>query len=279
MAKRKHQERKAAAGDDGEVTAKFPRHSVSAALRIPKAILEQHAGKDCSDREAIQFAGLSFNGPARVELSSAIKYGFLERPSTGHVHVTELAKKILRPKTKEDEIAGYRAAILKAPNFSEVYKHYRGENLPDNQFFDNSLTDTFKIPQAKLSEFKQLFLESLKKANLSEDHDGKVRIIDISHQAPDVGKPTEEAVTVGQKPIASTTDTCFVMMPFVQPLGNHYSLIFEPAIIKAGLKPVRADDDIFATGKIIDQVWRGIHAAKILVAEWIEIRMSFTNWD
>jgi len=51
------------------------------------------------------------------------------------------------------------------------------------------------------------------------------------------------------------------------PLGDHYSLIFEPAIRKAGMKPVRADDDIFATGKIMDQVWGGINSAKVLVAE------------
>jgi hypothetical protein len=56
-------------------------------------------------------------------------------------------------------------------------------------------------------------------------------------------------------------------MPFALPLGNHYRLIYEPAITKAGLKPVRADDDIFATGKIIDQVWTGINSAKVLVAE------------
>jgi len=50
-------------------------------------------------------------------------------------------------------------------------------------------------------------------------------------------------------------------------VGNHYSLIFEPAIRKAGLRAVRADADIFATGKIMDQVWTGINAAKVLVAE------------
>ena len=30
---------------------------------------------------------------------------------------------------------------------------------------------------------------------------------------------------------------------------------------------LRADADIFGTGKIIDQIWRGINAAKVLVAE------------
>src|SRR5947207_6941739 len=62
-------------------------------------------------------------------------------------------------------------------------------------------------------------------------------------------------------------DTCFVMMPFADPIGGYYKAIYESAITKAGLRPVRADDEIFATGKIIDQVWSGITAAKVLVAE------------
>jgi nucleoside 2-deoxyribosyltransferase len=43
--------------------------------------------------------------------------------------------------------------------------------------------------------------------------------------------------------------------------------IYEPAIKKAGLNPMRADQDIFGTGKIIDQIWSGINAARVLVAE------------
>jgi hypothetical protein len=45
------------------------------------------------------------------------------------------------------------------------------------------------------------------------------------------------------------------MMPFANPIGGYYATIYEPAIKKAGLTPVRADTDIFATGKIIDQIW------------------------
>jgi hypothetical protein len=57
------------------------------------------------------------------------------------------------------------------------------------------------------------------------------------------------------------------MMPFADPVGGYYKAIYEPAIQKAGFKPVRADDDMFSTGKIIEQVWSGIHSAKVLVAE------------
>jgi hypothetical protein len=49
-----------------------------------------------------------------------------------------------------------------------------------------------------------------------------------------------------------------VMQPFGGHLGGYYESIFKPAIEQTGLQPVRADADIFATGKIMDQVWRGI---------------------
>jgi hypothetical protein len=153
--------------------AAYPRHSVRKALRVPKAILEQNAGKACTDREALQFAGLAYHGPSRVEVSSSLKYGFLERPTGGKVAVTDLAKKILRPQQPTDELDGLRQAVLKAPTISDVYNHYRGENIPDDQFFRNALVDTFGLPEDKVDEFKTVFLEDLSEAQLVDDVGGK----------------------------------------------------------------------------------------------------------
>jgi hypothetical protein len=47
-------------------SAKFPRHSVEKALRIPRAIIDQNAGKPCSEKESAKFVGVGFNGPYRV---------------------------------------------------------------------------------------------------------------------------------------------------------------------------------------------------------------------
>jgi hypothetical protein len=134
--------------------AKYPRHPVDKALRIPQAILEQNAGKECSDREAAGFLSVKLTGAFQVEISASLKYGFLERPAPGRLKVSDIARKVLRPQEPKDVIEGYRQAVLKAPDISDVYTHYRGENLPDQQFFDNALVDNFGIPQAKLSEFK-----------------------------------------------------------------------------------------------------------------------------
>ena len=245
----------------------YPRHSVRKALRIPKAILEQNAGRTCTDREAAKFAGLAYHGPSRVEISSSIKYELLERPTAGNVAVTELAKKILRPQNPSDELDGLRQAVLNAPTISDVYKHYRGENIPDEQFFRNALVDTFSLPDDKVDEFKAVFLEDLSEAQLIEDVGGKKRILDVARDAKPGVAPDDTLKKISKGVKIEHGDSCFVMMPFADPIGGYYKAIYESAITKAGLRPVRADDEIFATGKIIDQVWAGITAAKVLVAE------------
>lgn len=245
----------------------YPRHPVRKALRIPQAILAQNAGRACTDREAAQYSGMGYHGPFAVELSSALKYGFLARPKPGTVELTDLAKTVLRPQTQSEELNGVRQAVLNAPKIADVYKHYRGENVPDEPFFGNALLDTFGIPKEKHEEFKSIFFESLDDARLTELHGDKRRVLDVSQGA---GVDADTAGTLRRLEKSVTLqegDSCFVMMPFAEPVGTYYRTIYEVAIKKTGLRPVRADDDMFATGKIVDQVWTGIQAAKVLVAE------------
>ena len=248
-------------------SANYPRHGVRKVLRIPQAIFDQNAGNECTVAESADYVGVGNHGPYGVEVSSATKYGLIVRSSAGKVKPTDLAAQILKPQSSEDEIAGLRAAVQLAPQISDVYKHYRGENLPDQKFFDNTVADTYKVPREKLDEFRSVFIESLKDAKLLEDHNGKVRVLDVTDQHVDGGAKTQTQKTLERGITISPSDSCFVMQPFAGAVGAYYESIFKPAIQKAGLRPVRADDEIFATGKIIDQVWRGIGEAKVLVAE------------
>lgn len=248
--------------------AKFPRHSASSALRIPRAILEQNAGKPCTPSEAAAFLGLGTSkGNFEVEIGSAIKYGFLERPQTGQIQPTPLAKKILRPQAPSDVVEGFREALLNAPNLSEVYQHYRGENLPDDQFLLNTVVETYKVPVESFPEFKQVLIESLDSAELVSRHGDKIRVLDSTTEDPQAPVQSERLRKLGKATNISATDSCFVMQPFASPLGDYYDKIYRPAIEKAGLRAIRADADIFHTGKIMDQVWSGINAARVLVAE------------
>ena len=246
----------------------YPRHNLEDALRIPRAILDQNAGKQCTDDQAAMFLGLkSAAGPFAVEISSSLKYGYLTRPAGKHIEVADLGRQILRPKSKEDAIVGFQNALLNAPVISDVYKHYRGENLPDQQFFDNALEDNFAIPVDKLSEFKAIFLACLRSAKLIDEEDGRMRVLDASSSGDGIEASNEYIDKISSGIKIDSSDTCFVMMPFASPIGDYYTTVYKPAIEKAKLKPVRADNEIFGAGKIMDQVWAGINTAKVLVAE------------
>jgi hypothetical protein len=131
----------------------FPKHTISECLRIPQAILEQGAGRECTDREAAAFAGVGYTGLIAVEISSALKYGLLERPATGKVKPTDLTRRIVRPQKPNDKTDAMREAVLHAPLISDLYKHYRGENLPDTTFLANTARDTYHVPADKVELF------------------------------------------------------------------------------------------------------------------------------
>jgi hypothetical protein len=245
--------------------AKFPRHSVEKALRIPKAIYDQNAGKATSPADAAKFTtGGKVNGPFNVEVSSAKKYGFL-KSEAGKLVPQHRARQALAPQSDTDRLSALREAVLGAPDLGEVYSHYRGENLPDDEFFKNALVDRFNVPGDKVSEFLDVFYESMRSAELIDESGDRPQLIDVGRDERTSG--VGGVATIATKITVAEGTTCFVMQPFGGHLGTYYEAIFKPAIKQAGLNPVRADDEIFATGKIMDQVWRGIRQAKVLVAE------------
>lgn len=265
---RQNQKLKKTKGERLTSSAKYPRHNLERALRIPRGILEQNAGRECKDEDAASFIGVKYNrGPFASELSSCFKFGLLAKPRPGYLALTDVARKILRPQDQESAVNGLREAVLKAPEISDVYEHYRGENLPDDEFFTNALIDKFRLPEVSVPDFKTILFDTLRFAKLIEEKGDKIRVIDATAKSDDPGKSFDRLKAIGKGLKVKQEDICFVMMPFADPIGHYYSLIYKPAIEKAGLTPVRADDDIFSTGKIIDQIWRGINSAKILVAE------------
>ena len=185
---------------------------------------------------------------------------YSERPSPGHVKPTDITRRILKPQTPTDRVEAIREAVLKAPGISDIYKHYRGENLPEDiSFLANTATETFKIPTDRVTEFLTVFQEDLEAAQLIEEVGGKKRVLDITHTPSETAgvssiKTEDHLKKVSKGVNVVATDTCFVMMPFADPVGGYYKLIYEPAIKKAGLTPIRADTDIFGTGNMIQQI-------------------------
>src|SRR6478672_1650469 len=61
-------------------------------------------------------------------------------------------------------------------------------------------------------------------------------------------------------------NSCFVTMPFREPFAKYYSAIVAPVIERSGLRPIRGDS-LFRPSPIMDDVWRAINEASLLVAD------------
>jgi hypothetical protein len=157
---------------------------------------------------------------------------------------------------------------LRRPEFFSVMEGVRlddarGENLPDQELFINALADRFSIPGDKIPEFLGIFNESIKAADLLDESGPRPRLVDVGrdeqHQQGTPGRTPRKVDASGL--------TCFVMQPFAGPLGEYYDTIYKPAIEQVGMQSLRADAEIFGPRKIMEQIWRGIRSAKVLVAE------------
>jgi hypothetical protein len=131
------------------------------------------------------------------------------------------AKKASAPKTVVPKYPRYSLEkVLRIPKAILDQNDYRGENLPDMQFFDNALVDKFGIPKDKVAEFKTIFFDTLNKAKLIEEHNGKQRLLDVSGDVPAKSGSSDVLKRLGKSVTLDAGDSCFVMMPFAAPLGN-----------------------------------------------------------
>jgi hypothetical protein len=171
----------------GAVPSGFPRHRLSKCLRIPTAIIERNQGLECTDVEAAGYAGLRLVGRTRLEISSAVKYGLLERRSPGRVKPTDIARKIVEPRTASEKTVAMRKAILHAPLLSDLYRYFRGKNLPDLPSMLDSLRCSFHVPAEDVHSVVVVLVESLADANLLESVEGKQHVIGFRHKAATQG--------------------------------------------------------------------------------------------
>ena len=66
--------------------------------------------------------------------------------------------------------------------------------------------------------------------------------------------------------IEAVTNTCFVAMPFQAVFESEYEKVIKPAVQANGLECVRGDE-IYTRQSIVEDIWRSIRRARIVVAE------------
>ncbi len=60
--------------------------------------------------------------------------------------------------------------------------------------------------------------------------------------------------------------SCFVISPFGKPFDEYYEKVYQPAIAKADLQPIRGDE-VYNTGAIIDDIFAAISNATLVLCD------------
>ncbi|HWO16812.1 MAG TPA: hypothetical protein VNM89_08900 [Solirubrobacterales bacterium] len=221
----------------------FPRRTLEQALRVPRALRDHNGGNPWPVSEIAKALSIGAKSGNFFYLTSAAKqYGLTDGTSrSAEVSLTDLGRRAVYPSSAEMEREALRDAFLSVPSFRSVLEHYKGNNLPEKQYRENTLYTQFGLDPAVQDEFVELLNKNSRFTGIGDK-------LSASAKRDIRGDATEEspAETIA-RPIESDGDApvCFVIMPFVEHNEDRYptgffaevlSSFFIPAITSAGLQ-------------------------------------------
>lgn len=159
--------------------ADVPGYSLEQALRIPRAIHDNYAGKPTTPlRVASAMNVQPGSGPFRQLCGSAIAYELTEGSySATEIKLTQLGRRIMRPMVEGDDLVAKREALLKPRVINEFLTHYNGSPIPKDNIAQNVLND-MGVPDGRTSEVLALIIESAEALGLITEIKGK-RYVDL----------------------------------------------------------------------------------------------------
>ena len=186
----------------------FPRRSLEDSLRVVFAIRDQNAGNAFSPKMIAEVVGISQKSTNfNYLVSAAIEYGLvIGGYRAQEVALTPLGRTLAFPAKPEDLTQAKLAAFFNVSKFKEVFDHYSGANLPETQFFKNTLIEKFAIPIEHVPEFIELFRQNCSFCDTNAS-------ASTARSASSVAR-RESGPALAQK--VKTGLTAFIVMPFVE---------------------------------------------------------------
>jgi hypothetical protein len=249
----------------------FPKNTLEDAIRLAQAIEEKHAGKPIRGEELCAILGYKVNDWRFFDLLlSANKYELVTGSGLkATISLTDKGNDIVAPSSPAQRQKALLAAFNAVDQFKAVAEFYAGKNIPEDEYFANTLVREFNVPRERVEKFIEVFTANAKFVKAFAAVDGRTAIGAIaaektaSSDARIVVPSPDESDGSG---IREFLDTCFVLMPFGEWFDRYYTEIYVPALKDAGFEPVRADS-LFTSGSVMEQICEQIQKSKVLLAE------------
>lgn len=151
-----------------------PGASLEEALRIPQAILDHYAGKPTPPLYVAKALNVDPKGSQLKLLSgAAIAFGLIDGGAQAtSISVTDLARRMLRPKAEGEDTAAKREAVLQPRVFGEFLRNYDSHPFPRQDIALNVLED-MGVPRDKAVEVLQRIDSSARMVGFIEEIKGK----------------------------------------------------------------------------------------------------------
>ena len=151
-----------------------PSASLEEGLRIPTAILDHYAGKPTSPLHVAKALNLDARGSQIRTLSGAsIAFGLVEGGAqAATISITDLARRILRPKEENGDLLAKREAVLRPKIFGEFLRSYDSNPFPRRDIALNVLEE-MGVPRDKTDEVLDRIEASARSVGFIEEIKGK----------------------------------------------------------------------------------------------------------
>jgi hypothetical protein len=206
-----------------------PNASLADALRIPKVIDENFAGRATAPLQVALALKVDPGGSQlRVLSGASIAFGLIEGGAQAQtISLTPLARRILRPTSEEQDAAARREAVLRPRVFKEFLERYDNHAFPRADIAENVLEE-LGVPRDKCAEVLERLRESANAAGFLQVGKDKsyvflgdaTRAIPANPEQPDTlsdARPQQQDEPA--EPAATTPAAAVVLSPALASLA------------------------------------------------------------
>jgi predicted nucleotide-binding protein len=205
-----------------------PSGSLDDALRIPQAILDHYAGKPTTPLHVAKALNVDPKGSQiRVLSGAAIAFGLIEGGAqAASISITDLARRILRPKEEGQDLSAKREAVLRPRVFGEFLRKYDGSPFPRSDIAQNVLEE-LGVPREKAEGVLEQIDASARSVGFIEEIKGKNYVTlqgaaaAISPISPDGAEDEPEKETPEKEKTTPAAEAARLTVPppAIQPKG------------------------------------------------------------
>jgi predicted nucleotide-binding protein len=175
-----------------------PSASLEDALRIPAAIVDHYAGKPTSPLHVAKALNVDGRGSQIRFLSGAsIAFGLIDGGAqAATISITDLARRILRPKEENGDVLAKREAVLRPRLFGEFLRSYDNNPFPRRDIALNVLEE-MGVPREKTEEVLDRIESSARSVGFIEEIKGKSYVM-LQGTPATIASPESETELPGE---------------------------------------------------------------------------------